>query len=97
MSNVDPPGTCHLVGCPSKGQHPPHGIGAGEWRDYTLPTYCLGHPVVGVDISSLDATCSVGGAQAWWVAVTSHITPQAMAELVDRHKAECPNRTVAHA
>lgn len=23
--NVDPPGTCHLVGCPDKGKHPPHG------------------------------------------------------------------------
>lgn len=23
--SIDPPGTCHLVGCPDKGKHPPHG------------------------------------------------------------------------
>lgn len=32
MSALDPKGTCHLVGCPGKGQHAPHGIGApSEW------------------------------------------------------------------
>lgn len=26
---LDAPGTCHLVGCPGKGQHPPHGVVGG--------------------------------------------------------------------
>lgn len=37
MSAVDAPGTCHLVGCPDKGHHAPHGIGAGTWEDYKRP------------------------------------------------------------
>lgn len=37
----DPPGTCHLVGCPGKGVHPPHGIGVPSnetWRELSQPT-----------------------------------------------------------
>jgi hypothetical protein len=26
---LDPPGTCHLVGCPGKGVHAPHGVPGG--------------------------------------------------------------------
>lgn len=89
---ADPPGTCHLVGCPGKGQHAPHGIGSGSWQDYQPREYCLGFPVVGVDISSLDATCSIGGVQAWWVHPDGYVTPKVMAELVDQHKVECSNR-----
>lgn len=36
----DPPGTCHQVGCPGKGVHPPHGIGVPSeetWRATSQP------------------------------------------------------------
>lgn len=39
---IDRPGTCHLVGCPDKGQHPPHGvpggIGVGSFAAYAPGT-----------------------------------------------------------
>lgn len=31
---IDPPGTCHLVGCPDKGLHAPHYIGAPNPEDW---------------------------------------------------------------
>lgn len=37
---MDPAGTCHLVGCPGKGQHAPHGIGVPSkevWLAATRP------------------------------------------------------------
>jgi hypothetical protein len=87
-----------MVGCPGKGVHGPHSpsvkIGAGNWQDYQTPKHCLGFPVVGVDISSLDASCSIAGVQGWWVHPERQITPHVMAELVAQHKAECTNRKV---
>lgn len=34
MTALDPHGTCHLVNCPGKGVHPPHGIGAPTQESY---------------------------------------------------------------
>lgn len=58
----------------------------------TQPNHCLGFPIVSVDISSLDARCSIAGLQAWWVHPDEYLAPTTMAALVDQHKAECPNR-----
>ena len=92
MSTVDAPGTCHLVGCEGKGQHPPHGIGAPKDFSPYQADYCLGYPVVGIDCGAIDAACSIGGVQAWWVHPDFSIDPAGMAQLVDQHKAECTNR-----
>jgi len=36
---IDPPGTCHLVGCPDKGKHPPHPIGTPDsFTPYQQPS-----------------------------------------------------------
>lgn len=36
---VDPPGTCHLVGCPEKGRHAPHPIGCpDDFTPYQQPS-----------------------------------------------------------
>jgi hypothetical protein len=89
---ADAPGTCHLVGCPGKGQHPPHGIGAGTWDDYTKPQHCLGYPRVKAGSALLHIVCSLGG--DWTGAPRMTLSPACMAELVDQHRTECPNRAV---
>lgn len=50
---TDPAGTCHLVGCPGKGKHPPHGIGVGSWADYQKPD-TLTEPKVHVLVSDVE-------------------------------------------
>lgn len=88
---ADAPGTCHAVGCPSKGQHPPHGIGAPD--DFTPYTdgRCLGFPIVQRWHPALGARCSIAGGQSWFVSDVTEITPAVMATLVDRHRIECTN------
>lgn len=89
---MDPKGTCHQIGCPGKGEHAPHGIGAGTWEDYALTSHCLGFPQVDptMDAAGLNAWCSLHG--SWSASVDIPLSPQGMAELVDKHKSECPNR-----
>lgn len=92
---ADAPGTCHLVGCPGKGQHPPHGIGAGKWDDYTTPTHCLGFPLIEPydigDTKRLVARCSVTE-DGWDQILHTSVSPTDIAVLVDVHKRDCPNR-----
>lgn len=102
MPDVDPPGTCHLVGCPGKGtldKHVPSTdgpveIGAGSWEDYDKkPEHCLGFPIAQsnpVMAHLISVRCSINST-TWGVDV-HHIGPTSWAELVDKHKAECPNR-----
>lgn len=88
---IDASGTCHQVGCPGKGQHPPHGIGAGSWDDYTQPAHCLGYPKVSAGFELIQIECSLDG--PWNAAPRLTLCPADMAQLVDQHKAECTNRT----
>lgn len=99
---TDMPGTCHMVGCPGKGQHRPHGPGEGVWigagtdADYSSPKteHCIGFPVVSViGDGGLIAECSITGRVHWQRNIRGHrITPVDMADTVDMHKAECRNR-----
>lgn len=44
---ADAKGTCHLVGCPDKGQHPPHGIGTpDDFTSYAAPNAPAGGVVI---------------------------------------------------
>lgn len=90
---IDPPGTCHKVSCPGKGQHPPHGIeiGAGTWDDYIRVDHCLGYPKVKAGNCLIHIVCSLDG--TWNVAPRMTVTPAELAELVDLHRAECTNRS----
>lgn len=94
---ADAPGTCHLIGCPDKGQHPPHGIGAPASFAAYDERRCLGFPRVAVHFDSaaapLVAVCSVAGADAWRVDVPEPVDPPLMGALVDQHRTACPNRS----
>lgn len=94
-ASTDAPGTCHLVGCPGKGQHPPHGIGCPDtFTPYTEPTTCLGFPIVFRWDSYLAARCSIDTSTgSWFVQGIERVTPDVMAKLVDQHRAECSNRS----
>ena len=98
---TDEPGTCHQVGCPTKGtkdEHVPTAgglpIGAGTWEDYqreTPPSWCLGYPVAIASGTKIAVLCSItpGGWGAW----LSNLDPKAMAALVDDHRERCTNRS----
>lgn len=91
---TDPAGTCHLVGCPGKGVHAPHGIGVGTWEDYATPERCLASLLFRYDDKGLAASCAIDG-QAWSARVfASALTSEQAALLVDQHRNECPNRLV---
>lgn len=94
MTAVDAAGTCHAVGCPGKGQHAPHGIGAGTWDDYTTKVEtCLGFPVIRpYRGTALMAVCSIRGSVTWALDGMTRVSPQRMATLVDQHKQRCTNR-----
>ena len=50
---LDEPGTCHLVGCPGKGQHEPHGIGAPDPADWSS-TYGRPHAAPAMALVEVD-------------------------------------------
>ena len=91
---LDAPGTCHLVGCPEKGQHAPHGIGAPDtFAAYTEPAHCIGFPVVRPLDGRLFAICSIAYRDAFWLEFADRqCTPADMAAAVDRHRLTCTNR-----
>jgi hypothetical protein len=95
--SIDPAGTCHQVGCPTKGTVDEHVkptaivIGAGEWRDYTEPEHCLGFPVaMAAGATWIYLRCSISATS--WAVKVSNLSPSAMAALVNDHKRDCPNR-----
>lgn len=96
---ADAPGTCHLVGCPTKGtvdEHARQPIGCPDtFAPYDKAQHCLGFPVVNViGDGGLIAWCSIGGQVAWQRNFNgSQITPVDMADIVDQHKAKCRNRS----
>lgn len=96
-ASVDPPGTCHLVGCEGKGtidEHARKPIGCPDTFAPYDTGHCLGFPVLSVDDVGLIAYCSIDN-EAWNAnfGVGSVVTPTRMAELVDGHRSACPNRS----
>lgn len=90
---TDRPGTCHLVGCPGKGtvdeHRRPKPIGApDDFTAYRRGT-CLGFPrTLGLPRDGLIQTvCSLGG--PWASPAVEVLSSRDLAELVDKHKANC--------